>query len=226
MDTFHPDADRSDSDEAVQLRQLMVETQLKTRDIHDPKVLKVMGKVPRHLFGIFESLEEAYSDSAYGIACQQTISQPYIVASMTQELEIRPEHKILEVGTGSGYQTAVLAELCPNIYSIERHQDLSEKASTLLTQLGYTTIRFYVGDGAKGLPEEAPFDRILVAAAASAQPITLLQQLSPRQGIMVFPMETGEGQQELLKIIRHSESHYETKRMGGVRFVPLVTDGS
>lgn len=162
-----------DSAEARKLRRQMVKQQLLTRDITDPSVIKAMAKVPRHLFGRFKTLKDAYADSAAAIECMQTISQPYMVAYMTQALELAAEHKVLEIGTGSGYQTAILSELARRVHTIERHKSLSEQAQTLLTRLGYTQIHFYVGDGAQGLPQEMPFDRIIVTAAAQKHPTHL-----------------------------------------------------
>lgn len=215
--------DNLDSIEAQRLRKTMVETQLASRDITDNNVLAALSKIPRHLFGPFKTLQEAYADNASPIHCEQTISQPYMVAYMTQALDLQSHHKVLEVGTGSGYQTAVLCELCENVYTVERHPKLAEQAQALLHQLGYKPKQFHIGDGALGLPEKAPFDRIIVTAAATATPQTLLAQLSPQNGIIVFPVNRGN-EQELLKVTRQNDTRYVTKHLGGVRFVPLVTD--
>lgn len=213
-----------DPPEAQQLRRAMVNEQLVPRRITDPEVLRAMGKVPRHLFGNFTSLAEAYSDSAYGINCQQAISQPYMVALMTQALALREGDKVLEVGTGSGYQTAILCELTERVFSMERHPDLARQAEGILKSLGYSAVHLTVGDGSRGLPAEAPFDRILITAASPGYPHPLIQQLSENQGIIVFPIDRGVGNQELLKIVRHGDNQYETIRLGNVRFVPLVVE--
>lgn len=213
-----------DSEEAAKFRSNMVDTQLKSRDITDNKVLKAMGKVPRHLFARFLTITDAYADKPFKIDQNQTISQPYMVALMSQLLQIKPEHKILEIGTGSGYQMAVLCELADNVYSIERHPELAFKTKALLTKLGYTKANIKVGDGSKGLPKFAPFDRIIVTAAAKTIPEDLLKQLSSDNGVMIIPVGNPNQKQELVKIIRHDESHYETLNLGEVRFVPLVSD--
>lgn len=214
-----------DSPKAQQLRRKMIERQLKGRGIQNPAVIQAMEKVPRHLFCDFPALADAYADNPFPIECEQTISQPYMVALMTQTLAIHPDSRILEIGTGSGYQTAILCELSRQpIYSIERHPELAEKAKTLLTRLGYTQAFVSVGDGAKGLPGQAPFDRILSAAAATQCPQAMLEQLSPKGGILVIPIGAPHGRQELFKIIRRSLTDYETLNLGEVRFVPLITD--
>lgn len=216
--------DRIDPPEAIHYRTLMVENQLKGRDIRDPAVLSAMGDVPRHLFATFPSFQEAYADSAFSIPCHQTISQPYMVAFMTQELAIQRDHKILEVGTGSGYQTAVLCELSDNVYSVERLPQLAEETAGLLKRLGYRPRKLVVGDGSQGLADEAPFDRILVTAAAPSQPETLFKQLRPDGGVILFPVDIQAPYQELRKVIRTGENHFETFSLGEVRFVPLVVD--
>ncbi len=207
---------------AEQLRLKMVCDQLEKRDIHDINVLNAMRKVPRHLFGKFTTLEEAYGDFPYHIDCQQTISQPYMVAFMTQALEIEPFHKVLEIGTGSGYQTAILCELSSKIYSIERHAALSQQAQSQLESLGYHPRKLIIGDGSQGLSQDSPFDRILVTAACDVYPQNLIQQLNPDGGIIIFPIDTGKAYQRLLKVIRHSLDQTEEIDLGEVRFVPLI----
>ncbi len=213
----------SDSPKAVHYRRLMIETQLKPRGITDAKVLTAIARIPRHRFAPFNSLREAYADSAAPIDSKQTISQPYMVAYMTQALALEPQHKVLEIGTGSGYQTAVLAELVTNLYTIERHPNLSLAAQQLLNDLGYHNIHHYIADGTLGLSHEAPFDRILIAAAAKTLPESLINQLAQPSGIMIFPLEHANGMQELLKLTWNSSGKPETESLGPVRFVPLVS---
>jgi protein-L-isoaspartate(D-aspartate) O-methyltransferase len=157
------------------------------------------------------------------MACEQTISQPYVVGWMSQELDVKPHHRVLEVGTGSGYQTAILCELCPHVWSIERHPLLAEQARSRLAERGYHP-HLMCGDGSLGWPEEAPFDRILVTAAAPQLPHNLLNQLSVHGGILVTPVGVSGGTQTLTKVIRTAEHTFETFDLGGVRFVPLVSD--
>ena len=169
-------------------RQAMVERQLKTRDIRDPLVLEVMGRAPRERFVPADQRWRAYEDGAMPIGLGQTISQPYMVALMTQELHVREHHRVLEIGTGSGYQCAVLAELAKHVYSVERIQKLTERAQNVLQEeLGYRNVSFLVADGTLGWPEEAPFDRIMVTAGAPDRPKVLLGQLAAG-GQMVVPI--------------------------------------
>src|SRR5882757_2588326 len=158
-------------------RQSMVESQLRARGISDPRVLDTMLRVPRHQFVPETYRSEAYEDHPLPIGDDQTISQPYVVALMLESLQLTPADKVLEVGTGSGYVTALLAELAGQVFSIERHPTLSESARKILTALGYSNIQVFTGDGTLGLPAAAPFDAILVSAAASDLPLTLLSQL-------------------------------------------------
>ncbi len=213
-----------DTNEAKILRRRMIETQLKARGINDRKVLNAFEQVERHRFAPFNSLEEAYADNPSSIDCKQTISQPYMVALMTQELDLKPNHQILEIGTGSGYQTAILCKICEFVCSIERHESLAEKAKATLTAHHIINFQITVGDGSQGLPDEAPFDRIIVTAAAETFPPALLAQLSSQEGVMVIPKTVVKDQQELFKVVRHSQTHYEYHRLGSVRFVPLVVD--
>jgi protein-L-isoaspartate(D-aspartate) O-methyltransferase len=161
-------------------RKEMVDRQLRLRAITDPAVLDAMGRVPRELFVPADQRANAYFDGALGIGCGQTISQPYMVALMTESLHLEGRERVLEVGTGSGYQAAILAELAAHVYTVERVAELSRDAEGLLRdQLGYTNISFMVGDGTLGWPEEAPFDRLIVTAAAPHRPDRLLSQLAP-----------------------------------------------
>jgi len=204
------------------LRQNMVETQLKPRGITDQKVLEAFYRVPRHLFVSPAQQALAYEDHPLPIDNDQTISQPFIVALMTQSLELKRNEKVLEIGTGSGYQTAILAELAAHVYTIERFEKLSKNAEALLTELGYDNISYMVGDGSKGWPQEAPFDGIMVTAAAKIPPKNLLNQLS-YNGKMVIPVGDRQGQ-ELLVIEKDEEGKLHEHKKGGCRFLPLVGD--
>lgn len=168
----------------------MVEEQLRGRDITDERVLAAMGRVPRHLFVPSAQRWSAYDDGPLPIGHGQTISQPYMVACMTERLRLTPTSKVLEVGTGSGYQAAVLAELVADVWTIERHPELARNAEELLLQLGYTNVRVIVGDGSLGFAADAPYDAILVTAAAPRVPEALLAQLAPG-GRMIIPIRAG-----------------------------------
>ncbi len=211
-----------DSQEAQKLHRKMVQTQIRTRGILDKRVISAMLKVPRHVFGNFTTMEEAYGYFAYIIDCEQTSSQPYVVALMTEALQIESHHKLLEIGTGSGYQTAILAELAQEIYTIERHQALLEIAQNRLLTLGYANIQFKLGQGEAGWGEASPFDRIMVTAAAAEYPKTLIDQLSTNGGVIIFPLGQPSSDQVLLKIVRHSASQFKEINLGNVRFVPLI----
>ncbi len=204
------------------LRHNMVETQLKSRGITDKKVLEAFYKVPRHEFVSPELHPMAYEDHPLPIAHDQTISQPYIVALMTQSLELKGDEKVLDVGTGSGYQTAILAELARHVCTIERFEKLSKSASAVLKKLGYENISYKVGDGTKGWGEEAPFEGILVAAAASYIPDLLLEQLS-RNGNMVIPVGASLSQ-ELLVVSKDSQGNITKQEVGACRFLPLIEE--
>lgn len=204
-----------------QKRQLMVENQLMSRGINDSLVLKAMGKVPRHEFVDKNIQDEAYNDYPLGIGEGQTISQPYIVALMTQLLKLKGDEKVLEIGTGSGYQAAILAEIVKEVYTIEIYESLSLKAQELLHRLGYNNIKFMIGDGYYGWEEEAPFDAIIVTCAPDHIPPPLLEQMHPQHGRMVIPVGSVWMIQTLMKI-----SIQEGKRVSegitGVRFVPML----
>jgi protein-L-isoaspartate(D-aspartate) O-methyltransferase len=198
----------------------MVGRQLRARDIDDPRVLDAFGRIPRHRFLDPGFWDEAYEDHPVRIGCEQTISQPYIVARMTQLLRVEPDHRVLEVGTGSGYQTAILLALGCEVHSIDRHEPLVERAAGVLEDLGLDErLALHVGDGTLGVPEEAPFDRILVTAAAPAVPGPLREQLSPRGGRMVIPV--GRSQQQLRVLARAGTSWNDEADLD-VIFVPLV----
>jgi len=197
----------------------MVETQLARRDITDARVLEALGKVLRHRFVPKAIRHAAYQDRPLAIGSLQTISQPYMVAAMTQELGLAGGERVLEIGTGSGYQTAVLAELGALVYTVERHVSLAEKACKVLDALGYRNIRFRTADGSMGWPEEAPFDRILVTAGAPAVPEPLKAQLSPG-GILVVPVGQSY-HQSLTTVVRTDKGFREHRGMGCV-FVRLI----
>jgi protein-L-isoaspartate(D-aspartate) O-methyltransferase len=203
----------------VSQRDIMVEVQIRTRGVYDEKVLTAMRKVPRHLFVPDELKPFAYGDEPLPIGEGQTISQPYIVAYMTQVLQLSGGERILEVGTGSGYQTAVLAEIVGEVFTIELLSVLSDRARTLLEALGYKNIRLKAGDGTLGWDENAPFDAIMVTAAAPAVPKRLQEQLGPK-GRMIIPV--GAGFQELFLVTRE-RGGFRKKKLLPVRFVPLVS---
>lgn len=200
-------------------RERMVKTQLIPRGIKDPRVLDVFAKVPRHLFVDPVQRHMAYSDHPLPIGLEQTISQPYIVALMTQSLALKGNENVLEIGTGSGYQTAILAELARHVYTIERLPQLSEKAQNILQELQYKNISSKVGDGTGGWPEKAPFEAILVAAASESVPPALIEQLSPG-GRMVIPVGDSPVQ-DLLLLIKNQQG-IEEQNLCGCRFVPLI----
>jgi protein-L-isoaspartate(D-aspartate) O-methyltransferase len=201
-------------------RQHMVAQQLKARDITDPRVLAAMGTVLRHRFVPAYLTSLAYSDQPLPIGFGQTISQPYIVALMTQWAEVKPGEKVLEVGTGSGYQAAVLAELTDRVFSIELKPELAESAKTRLRDLGYERIQLRCGDGYQGWPEEAPFDAILVTATAPEMPQALKEQLK-EGGRLVIPVGPPGFVQQLLRLRKVKGELKEAERLP-VRFVPLV----
>lgn len=202
-------------------REKMVRTQLAARDITDPLVLKAMEKVPRHEFVDARLKDDAYNDHPLGIGEGQTISQPYIVALMTQLLELTGEEKVLEIGTGSGYQAAILAEIVKEVYTIEIYESLSLKAQKLLYSLGYNNIKFLIGDGYYGWEEEAPFDAIIVTCAPDHVPPPLLEQLHHQHGRMVIPVGSVWMIQNLMKIY-HKEGKRVSEGITGVLFVPML----
>ncbi len=200
------------------LRKILIDS-LREKGIDNEDVLSAMMKIPRHLFMAKGFEERAYQDNAFPIAADQTISQPYTVAFQTSLLEVKKGDKVLEVGTGSGYQAAVLLELGVKLYTIERQRVLFQSSQLLLKKFGYFPYCYY-GDGYKGLPTYAPFDKILITAGASAIPESLLTQLKIG-GIMAVP--TGpRHSQDMLKIIKLSESEYKTENHGKFVFVPML----
>ena len=201
-----------------EMRRRMVAEQLRARDIRDPRVLDAMTKVPRHLFVPEGERSAAYGDFPLSIGHGQTISQPYIVAFMTQALDVKPDHKVLEIGTGSGYQAAVLGELASVVYTIEIVEPLAAGADQILQRLGYKNVHVRAGNGYAGWPEEAPFDRIMVTAAPDEVPPALVEQLKVG-GIMAIPV--GSFDQEL-RILRRTETGLVTLQTLPVRFVPMT----
>ena len=198
-------------------RARMVAAQVAARGVRDPAVLAAMGGVPRHLFVPEADGARAYEDGPVAIGRGQTISQPYVVALMTELAELRPASRVLEIGTGSGYQTAVLAECAGEIFSIELEPDLAKRASAALAALGYTNVHLRVGDGSRGWPEAAPFEAIVVTAAPGERPGALADQLAPG-GRLVIPL--GVSSQELWVFTR-TDSGLTRRSVIPVRFVPL-----
>jgi len=216
-----PPAPREDSalfQERRLERDAMVRSLIASRSIDDEHVLEALRRVPRHLFVPEEYRDQAYADHALPIGERQTISQPYIVALMTEQLALRKNHKVLEIGTGSGYQAAILAELVAKVYSIEIIETLSLRAAGVLEKLGYENITLRHGDGYRGWPEEAPFDAIIVTAAPDHIPKPLLDQLKVG-GRLVIPV--GSFYQELIRLERTAEG-FEEQRITPVRFVPMT----
>ena len=193
---------------------------LRRRGIADQAVLRAMDEVPREQFVGTESARRAYADQALPISCGQTISQPYVVAYMTERLGVRPHDRVLEVGTGSGYQAAVLSRLAREVVTIERYRTLADGAQRRLQSLGYDNVEVVVGDGFAGVPARAPFDRILITAAAETIPQTLLDQLG-EDGIMVLPVGWHEGSQHIIKLTK-SQTGIAREDLIAVRFVPLL----
>jgi protein-L-isoaspartate(D-aspartate) O-methyltransferase len=193
---------------------------LRQRGISDKAVLRAMDEVPREHFVETRFADNAYADQAMPIACGQTISQPYVVAYMTEQLEVKPNHRVLEVGTGSGYQAAVLSRLAREVVTIERYRTLANSARARLKTLGYGNVEVLLGDGLPGEPMRAPYDRIMVTAAAETIPPALTAQLADG-GIMILPLGPHSGAQELVKITKTVET-LARENLIGVRFVPLL----
>jgi protein-L-isoaspartate(D-aspartate) O-methyltransferase len=200
-------------------RRQMVERQLRARNIQDERVLDAMMRVPRHEFVSERERGEAYEDHPIGIGESQTISQPYMVAVTLDALQMKPTDKVLEIGTGSGYQTAILAQLAAEVYSVERHPVLAQRAEEVLSRLGYGNAQVFVRDGSLGLPEYAPYDAVAVSAAAPRVPAPLFMQLR-EGGRMVIPVGAPDVQQLLL--VEKVEGRAVTSVIEGCRFVPLV----
>lgn len=212
-------AENMNSHKLDNAKQIMIERHLKGRDIKDPTVLDAMKSVKREKFVDPRYVDSAYADKPLPIGAGQTISQPYIVALMTQTLELKKTDKVLEVGTGSGYQAAVLARIVAKVYTIEIITSLAKSAVKLLEDLGYDNIRLKQGDGYAGWPEHAPFDKIIVTAAASRVPLPLEQQLK-EGGMLIMPVGGSNVQELLLGVKRDSKMEYKIITM--VRFVPMT----
>jgi len=209
---------RADGDEGVGRMEFLLT--LRRRGIGDAGVLHAMDEVPRERFVEAEERAAAYADQALPIACGQTISQPYVVAYMTEQLGVRAHHRVLEVGTGSGYQAAVLSRLAGEVVSIERYRTLAEAARARLAALGYDNVAIVVGDGFAGVPGRAPFDRIMVTAAAARLPQSLVDQLAD-DGVMVLPLGSQRGPQHIVKLTK-SQTGLTREELIAVRFVPLL----
>ncbi|WP_108882783.1 protein-L-isoaspartate(D-aspartate) O-methyltransferase [Anderseniella sp. Alg231-50] len=193
---------------------------LRSRGIRDTRVLEAIETVPREVFVPDTFQDLAYADQALPIECGQTLSQPFIVAFMTEKLKVGERMKVLEIGTGSGYQTVILAQLCRRIYTIERYRTLLKSAERRFAELRQANITTLLGDGNKGWPKQAPFERIIVTAAAPQLPRQLIEQLAVG-GILVVPVEVSPGRQEILRITR-TEEDFTRESLMPVRFVPLV----
>jgi protein-L-isoaspartate(D-aspartate) O-methyltransferase len=193
---------------------------LRRRGIADQAVLRAMDEVPRGQFVEPDFAGRAYADQALPISCGQTISQPYVVAYMSEQLGVRPHHRVLEIGTGSGYQAAVLSRLAREVVSVERYRTLAEQARGRLEGLGYDNVEVVVGDGLAGVAAKAPFDRILITAAAESVPQTLVDQLADG-GIMVLPLGPRDGSQHIVKLTK-SQTGLAREDLIAVRFVPLL----
>jgi protein-L-isoaspartate(D-aspartate) O-methyltransferase len=213
----------SNNDPYADDRRRMVEHQLVRRGITSSRVLKVMDSIPRELFMEPAFRSEAYADHAAPIACGQTISQPYIVALMTEALDLTGDERVLEVGTGSGYQAAILSRLARQVVSIERHQELSRQAQHALNLLGCDNVTLVVGDGSKGYRPNAPYDRIIITAAADHLPVPLVEQLA-EGGRVVAPL--GSEDQQVLQVMEKHGDQMEQQFLTPCRFVPLIEEGA
>lgn len=208
------------ADTAELTRKVRLILELRHAGIGDARVLGAMEKTPRELFVPDEFQDQAYENVTLPIANGQTISQPYIVALMTERLEVRERDKVLEIGTGSGYQTAILARLCRRVFTVERHHTLVREAEARFRTLGLGNVVTLFADGSKGWREQAPFDRIIVTAASPEIPAVLIDQLAPG-GVMVLPAGSEFHDQQLVRV-RRRESVYESESLASVRFVPMV----
>ncbi|MCG6206435.1 protein-L-isoaspartate(D-aspartate) O-methyltransferase [Rhodopseudomonas sp. HC1] len=209
------------ADSFASQRARMVETQIRARDVHDPQVLAAMAKVPREAFVPELTRELAYDDSPLPIGCDQTISQPFIVAVMIEALQLEGGERVLEIGTGSGYAAAVLAQIAGEVVTIERIAALADRARATLAALGIVNVEVGQGDGSRGCPAHAPFDAIVVAAGGPRVPDSLKAQLTIG-GRLVMPVGTDQLSQKLLRITRAPDGHYAHEHLTDVRFVPLI----
>ncbi len=198
-------------------------TELEERGIRDIRVLDVMGKIPRELFVPKALAREAYDNAALPIGENQTISQPLVVAKMSEALQLKPTHKVLEIGTGCGYQAAILCKLARRVYTIERFESLSANAEKRLATLGINNYVAMVGDGSKGWPQQAPFDAIIATAAPEEVPAALLEQLAPN-GTLIIPIGEQNKRQELVRYTKNNAGEMSKNLLGYVDFVPLVSD--
>jgi protein-L-isoaspartate(D-aspartate) O-methyltransferase len=205
---------------AADVERMEFQLALRRRGISDQAVLRAMDEVPREHFVSTELVDSAYADQALPIACGQTISQPYVVAYMTEQLEVEPQHHVLEVGTGSGYQAAVLSRLARDVVSVERYRTLADTARERLKTLGFTNVTIIAGDGFAGVPAQAPFDRIIVTAAAEEVPQALVAQLA-EGGKMMLPLGPRDGTQHLVKLTKTVQG-LSRQNLIAVRFVPLL----
>jgi protein-L-isoaspartate(D-aspartate) O-methyltransferase len=205
---------------AADVERMEFQLALRRRGISDQAVLRAMDVVPREHFVSTELVDSAYADQALPIACGQTISQPYVVAYMTEQLEVEPQHHVLEVGTGSGYQAAVLSRLARDVVSVERYRTLADTARERLKTLGFTNVTIIAGDGFAGVPAQAPFDRIIVTAAAEEVPQALVAQLA-EGGKMMLPLGPRDGTQHLVKLTKTVQG-LSRQNLIAVRFVPLL----
>jgi protein-L-isoaspartate(D-aspartate) O-methyltransferase len=211
-------ADQSPADDRVGRMEFMLT--LRRRGIGNAAVLRAMDEVPREHFVLNTFLDQAYADQALPIACGQTISQPYVVAYMTEQLDVRSEHRVLEVGTGSGYQAAILSRLAREVVTVERYRTLAEAARTRLETLGMTNVEVLVDDGLAGVADRGPYDRIMVTAAAEDVPDALVAALK-EGGVMILPLGPHGDAQELVKLTKTAEG-IEREKLIDVRFVPLL----
>jgi len=205
---------------AADVERMEFQLALRRRGISDQAVLRAMDEVPREHFVSTELVDSAYADQALPIACGQTISQPYVVAYMTEQLEVEPQHHVLEVGTGSGYQAAVLSRLARDVVSVERYRTLADTARERLKTLGFTNVTIIAGDGFAGVPAQAPFDRIIVTAAAEEVPQALVAQLA-EGGKMMLPLGPRDGTQHLVKLTENAQG-LSRQNLIAVRFITLL----
>lgn len=205
------------------LRKVLVKT-LREKGIKDEAVLEAIGKVPRHFFIQKYTAEKAYEDTALQIDAGQTISQPFTVAYQTELLNIKSGTKVLEIGTGSGYQAAILAEMGAKVFTIERQEELYRKTGKFLSDIGYTSIKCVLGDGSVGLPANAPYDRIIVTAGSPSVPQPLLKQLK-KGGTLVIPVGD-ESIQKMITVLKISDKEYEKIELDAFKFVPLIGKGA
>jgi protein-L-isoaspartate(D-aspartate) O-methyltransferase len=201
----------------------MVHEQLYDRGIRDERVLSAMMRIPRHVFLDHDAGSEAYSDHSFPIGFSQTMSQPYMVGYLSEQLRLQGDERVLEIGTGSGYHSAVLATLAADVYTVERVRELATRAAEVLRDLIYTNIHVRTGDGAVGWPEAAPFDRVVLTAAARSVPKSLLAQLC-EGGMFLGPVEKQDGSQELVRLTRHGNS-FSVERLVSCTFVPMIRAG-